>query len=58
MIDEMLKSDKPVLLDVVVSDENCLPMVPSGAPHYEMILGDEDEGDSRAEVTDDGLALV
>jgi acetolactate synthase-1/2/3 large subunit len=58
LLDEMLKSDKPVLLDVAVSDENCLPMVPSGAPHYEMILPDDEDGESRAEVTDDGLALV
>ncbi len=59
MIDEMFNVDKPVLLDVVVeADENCFPMIPSGAAHYEMIFGDEEAGESGASVTDKGLALV
>ncbi len=58
-IEKMISTDGAVVCDVVVdSDENCLPMVPSGAPHYEMILGDENEGKAKAEVGDDGLALV
>ncbi|SDG46911.1 acetolactate synthase 3 large subunit [Pelagibacterium luteolum] len=40
-IAEMLDYDGPVLFDVVVEkDENCLPMIPSGKPHNEIILPD------------------
>jgi acetolactate synthase-1/2/3 large subunit len=40
-IAEMLDYDGPVIFDVVVEkDENCLPMIPSGKPHNEMILPD------------------
>ena len=43
---EMIETPKPVLFDCrVVREENCLPMIPSGAAHNEMILsaiqGDE-----------------
>lgn len=46
MILEMIDYDGPVLFDCLVSkEENCLPMIPSGAAHNEMILsaisGDE-----------------
>ncbi|MEX0860646.1 MAG: acetolactate synthase 3 large subunit, partial [Cucumibacter sp.] len=38
-IEEMLAVDKPVLFDCVVDKtENCLPMIPSGKAHNEMIL--------------------
>ncbi|MCZ4272619.1 acetolactate synthase 3 large subunit [Maritalea porphyrae] len=38
---EMINSDKPVLFDCCVTkDENCLPMIPSGKAHHEMILPD------------------
>ncbi|SFZ82789.1 acetolactate synthase, large subunit [Devosia enhydra] len=37
----MLDHDGPVVFDVLVEkDENCLPMIPSGKPHNEMILPD------------------
>ncbi|MVS98675.1 acetolactate synthase 3 large subunit [Devosia marina] len=37
----MLDYDGPVLFDVLVEkDENCLPMIPSGKPHNEIILPD------------------
>ncbi len=40
-IREMLEYDGPFLLDVLVErHENCFPMIPSGKPHNEMLLGD------------------
>jgi acetolactate synthase I/II/III large subunit len=33
-------------------------MIPSGAPHNEMLLGPEHKGDNKPGVTDAGLALV
>jgi acetolactate synthase-1/2/3 large subunit len=59
LIDEMLKIDKPVIADIRVDrEENCFPMVPSGAAHNEMILGDEANPEDAAQVTSDGFALV
>ncbi|MCA8870171.1 MAG: acetolactate synthase 3 large subunit [Rhodobacteraceae bacterium] len=41
-IKEMIEHDGPVILDVVVEKhENCYPMIPSGKPHNEMLLGDD-----------------
>ena len=40
-INEMIKYDGPVLFDCLVEKhENCFPMIPSGKPHNEMLLGD------------------
>ncbi len=40
-IREMLAHDGPVIFDCVVEKhENCFPMIPSGSPHNEMLLGD------------------
>ena len=40
-IQAMLDHDGPVLFDCVVEKhENCYPMIPSGKPHNEMLLGD------------------
>lgn len=40
-IQEMLDYDGPVLFDCrVEKHENCFPMIPSGKPHNEMLLGD------------------
>jgi acetolactate synthase-1/2/3 large subunit len=40
-IREMIDTPKPVLFDCLVEKhENCLPMIPSGKPHNEMILPD------------------
>lgn len=40
-IQEMLDHDGPVLFDCrVEKHENCFPMIPSGKPHNEMLLGD------------------
>ncbi len=41
-IREMLDHDGPFILDVLVErHENCYPMIPSGAPHNEMLMGDD-----------------
>ena len=54
----MLDYDGPVLFDVIVEkDENCLPMIPSGKPHNEMILPD-DVGDIGSVIDEKGRALV
>jgi acetolactate synthase-1/2/3 large subunit len=56
VIQAMLKTDKPTIVDVTVDPaENCFPMVPSGAAHNEMILGPDDK---KVEISSDGLTLV
>jgi acetolactate synthase-1/2/3 large subunit len=58
VIAEMIATDEPVIADIRVEQtENCLPMVPSGAPHNEMILSTLDDA-GAPRVTDAGLALV
>jgi acetolactate synthase I/II/III large subunit len=58
VIREMLETDRAVIADIAVDPkENCFPMIPSGAPHNEMILGAEQE-DEAAGITDEGLVLV
>jgi len=53
---EMIECPKPVIFDCVVDKlENCFPMIPSGAAHNEMILGDDTDG---ASVTEAGKMLV
>jgi acetolactate synthase-1/2/3 large subunit len=55
-IKEMIHSDKPVIFDCVVDQqENCYPMIPSGKPHNQMLLGPKDE---KEEVSDEGKTLV
>ena len=57
VIDEMIDSKSAVLCDVqVAKEENCFPMIPSGAAHYDMLLGPEDKKNSK--VSKDGMALV
>jgi acetolactate synthase-1/2/3 large subunit len=57
-IAEMLDHDGPVVFDVLVEKhENCLPMIPSGKPHNEMILPDFDE-DIGAIIDEKGRQLV
>ncbi len=59
VIAEMLAVDRPVIADICVDEkENVFPMIPSGAPHNEMLLGPEHKGDNRPGVTDAGMALV
>ena len=63
VIREMIALDRTVIADICVDEkENCFPMIPSGAPHNEMILGPE-HGTSlqiggAKSLTDEGLALV
>jgi len=58
VIQEMLATDRAVIADIAVDPkENCFPMIPSGAAHNEMILG-EGHGETAAGITDEGLVLV
>jgi len=53
---EMLSVNRPVIFDCVVDKaENCYPMIPSGKPHNQMLLGKQDEDD---EISDEGKVLV
>ncbi|MGI9461033.1 MAG: acetolactate synthase 3 large subunit [Alphaproteobacteria bacterium] len=46
IIDKMLLYDGPVMVDVCIDPmENCYPMIPSGKPHNEMLLGPMVEGE-------------
>ena len=54
-IAQMLSINKPVIFDCVVDKiENCYPMIPSGKPHNQMLLGEQDE----EEISDEGKVLV
>src|SRR5690606_3057584 len=55
-IKQMIDTPGPVIFDCLVDKfENCYPMIPSGAAHNEMILGDDPEG---ASVSEEGKMLV
>ncbi|WP_294931853.1 acetolactate synthase 3 large subunit [uncultured Paracoccus sp.] len=55
-IREMLDYDGPFILDVLIErHENCFPMIPSGKPHNEMLLG---EDSTEGAITGKGGALV
>nr|WP_268245293.1 acetolactate synthase 3 large subunit [Thalassobaculum fulvum] len=57
VIDEMIRTPQPVIADILVKqDENCFPMIPSGAAHHEMILGPEDQAERRT--SEEGMVLV
>ena len=63
VIRAMIASPGSVIADICVDQkENVFPMIPSGAPHNEMILGGEHgatlANDGAAKLTDAGLALV
>jgi len=54
-IKEMIKVDRPVIFDCVVNkEENCFPMILSGKPHNQMLLGKQEE----EEISDEGKTLV
>ena len=56
-IKEMLNHDGPVIFDCQVDpNENCFPMIPSGKPHNQMILGPNDKDENK--ITGKGKALV
>ena len=57
VITTMLNTDGPVIADICIEkEENCFPMIPSGAAHNEMILNAEDEASNS--VSDEGKILV
>ena len=54
-IGQMLSTNKPVIFDCVVDKaENCYPMILSGKPHNEMLLGSQED----EEISEDGKVLV
>ena len=56
-IKEMVEFDGPVIFDCRVDpNENCFPMIPSGKPHNQMILGPSEKEDNK--ITGKGKALV
>ncbi len=55
-IEEMISIDRPVIFDCLVEkNENCFPMIPSGAAHNEMLMGPDDVEGS---VSEKGKVLV
>ncbi len=58
VIEAMLRSDRPVIADIVVErTENVYPMIPGGAAHNEIKLSPEDDGAHEA-VSEEGMVLV
>ena len=54
---EMLNTDQPVIFDCLVDkQENCFPMIPSGKPHNQMLLGPKDQEENK--ITGKGKTLV
>jgi len=54
---QMLSVKEPVIFDCVVDKmENCYPMIPSGKPHNQMLLGSQDEDEE--EISEEGKVLV
>ena len=55
-IRDMIDYDGPVVFDCLVEKhENCFPMIPSGKPHNEMLLG---AAETAGAITGTGAALV
>jgi len=58
VIRRMLEHDGPVIADICVAEnENCYPMIPSGAAHNQMLLG-PDQDSAAAGLTEEGMMLV
>ena len=56
-IEEMVQYDGPVIFDCRVDpNENCFPMIPSGKPHNQMILGPSEKEENK--ITGKGKELV
>ncbi len=54
---EMINTDRPVIFDCRVDkEENCYPMIPSGKPHNQMLLGPKDQKENK--ITGKGKTLV
>ncbi len=59
VIGEMMAINGPVVVDMAVTeDENCFPMIPSGAAHNEILLGPNDMHKEEQTVSEDGMVLV
>ena len=57
VIREMIAVKQPVIADIMVDPmENCFPMIPSGAPHNEMLLGPHDK--AQKPTSEEGMVLV
>ena len=55
-IQEMLDYPGPVIFDCLVErHENCFPMIPSGKPHNELLLG---EANTKDAIKSEGAVLV
>ena len=53
----MLNTDQPVIFDCLVDkQENCFPMIPSGKPHNQMLLGPNDQKSKK--ISRKGRTLV
>ena len=53
---EMINHDGPVIFDCLIEKhENCFPMIPSGAPHNEMLMGN---ADTQGVIGSSGAVLV
>ena len=54
---EMINTDRPVIFDCLVDkEENCFPMIPSGKPHNQMLLGPKDQKNNK--ISGKGKTLV
>ncbi len=54
---EMINTERPVIFDCLVDkEENCFPMIPSGKPHNQMLLGPNDQKVNK--ITGKGKTLV
>ena len=54
---EACKNFNPVIFDCLVDkQENCFPMIPSGKPHNQMLLGPKDQKEKK--ITGKGRTLV
>ena len=57
VITQMLETDGPVIADIrVAKEENCFPMIPSGAAHNDMLLGPDDQ--TEKPISEEGMVLV
>jgi len=57
VIAEMIATDNFVIADIMVDqNENCFPMIPSGAAHNNMLLGPADK--AAKPISEEGMVLV
>jgi len=57
VIKEMIATDDMVIADIRIDPaENCFPMIPSGAAHYDMLLGPADR--AAKPISEEGMVLV